>query len=75
MLKDLLKKARLEKGLTQRELAKKLNKNFQVYQRWETGHYKPNLENLKLLSEVLDIELIELLNEYSKLRGGWKEWS
>jgi transcriptional regulator with XRE-family HTH domain len=64
MLKDLLKKARLEKGLTQRELAQKLNKNFQVYQRWETGLYKPNLSNLKLLSEVLDIEFNALLDAY-----------
>lgn len=66
MLKDLLKKARLEKGLTQRELAKLLNKNFQVYQRWETGLYKPNLENLKLLSEVLDIDFNALLDAYLK---------
>lgn len=65
MIKDVLKKARLEKGLTQRELAKKLNKNFQVYQRWETGLYKPNLANLKLLSEVLEIEFEKLVNEYS----------
>jgi transcriptional regulator with XRE-family HTH domain len=64
MIKDLLKKARIEKGLTQRELAKLLKKNFQVYQRWETGLYKPNLNNLKLLSEVLEIDFNELLNAY-----------
>jgi len=65
-LPELLKARRNEMGLTQRELAEKLGKNFQTYQRWESGLYKPSIENLHLLSAKMDIELSVLIDTYSK---------
>jgi transcriptional regulator with XRE-family HTH domain len=65
-LPELLKARRNEMGLTQRELAEKLGKNFQTYQRWESGQFKPSLANVHLISEKMDIELNVLIETYSK---------
>ena len=38
MLKDNIKKARMEAGLTQKQVAEKLNILQPQYARWETAH-------------------------------------
>ncbi len=66
--KDLATKLRYfrkAKKLTQKDVADHLNITPQAYQRYEsqTNTNEPNLENLKKLSVLFDINLGELINE------------
>lgn len=58
---ELLKKKRQELGLTQREMGEYLGKNYQTYQRWERGHFKPSVPSMIELSKKLEIDLQELI--------------
>ena len=53
---------RKEKGLTQEQLAEKLNVSNKSISRWENGNTMPDLSLIPLLSEVLDITINELIN-------------
>ena len=59
---DCLKIWREKAGLTQRELAKALDVQFQTVWRWEHGEREPSLDILKKLCEILGITESELLN-------------
>ena len=52
MLKDNIKKARLQAGLTQKETAEKLGIAQQQYARWETGKFAPKDETLEKLANI-----------------------
>lgn len=56
-----LKKARLDKGLTQNDVAAKLGISRQAVSRWENGVTYPDIDNLTLLSEVYGVSTDELL--------------
>ena len=53
--KDILRQLRVQKGLSQDELAEKLYVTRQAVSRWETGETTPNVETLKLLSRFFDV--------------------
>ena len=55
--KDMLLKLRLERGLTQEELAERLFVTRQAVSRWETGETVPGVETLKLLSRLFDVSI------------------
>ena len=55
MIGKRIKAARLAKGLTQVQLADKLNVTQKYLSRWETGERVPALESIKILCEVLEI--------------------
>ena len=57
-----LKNARLEAGLTQKQVALRLGVVESCYANWEQGRTEPNLEMLRQLGEILDISLDELIN-------------
>ena len=57
-----LKNARLETGLTQKQVALHLGVVESCYANWEQGRTEPNLEMLRQLSEILNITLDELIN-------------
>ncbi len=50
------------KGLTQKELADKLNISEKTISKWETGHGLPEVSNMQPLCKELDITVTELLN-------------
>lgn len=54
MLKDNLKRARLKAGLTQKEVAQKMNISQPQYAMWEHGKRLPNEENLKHLADTFN---------------------
>lgn len=56
-----LKALRTEKGMTQEQLGEKLGVTNKTVSRWETGAYLPPVECLKLLSELYQITINELL--------------
>ena len=77
MLKDNIKKARLDAGLTQIEVAEKLGVAQAQYARWENGGRNPKDETVEKLAESLDTsfetlkgrddgleEIVSLLRKY-----------
>ena len=63
MLKDNLKTLRKNKGLSQEELAIKLNVVRQTISKWEQGLSVPDAEMLISISEVLETPVSTLLGE------------
>ena len=63
MLKDNLKLARKAKGLSQEELAIKLNVVRQTISKWEQGLSVPDAEMLISISEVFDTSVSTFLGE------------
>lgn len=51
---------RLEKGLTQQQLADRLGTTDVTVSRWETGKRRPNLDAQEAISEALGIDAIDL---------------
>jgi putative transcriptional regulator len=68
MLKDNLKILRKNKGLSQEELAIKLNVVRQTISKWETGLSVPDAEMLISISEVFDTPVSTILGENIKLK-------
>ena len=66
MLKDNIKTIRKAKGLSQEELAIKLNVVRQTISKWEQGLSVPDSELLVSLSEALDTSVSTLLGENIK---------
>ena len=56
-----LKQLRIQRNLKQEELAEKLHVTRQTVSGWETGRRQPDLDMLKKLAEVLDIDIQELI--------------
>lgn len=61
-LGEKLTQARKAAGLTQADVAAKLNVSRQAVSRWESGQSKPSTENLLALGKLYGISLDQLLN-------------
>ncbi len=57
-------------GLTQQQLADRLNVSFQAISKWENGTTYPNIELLKDLAAVLDVSADEILAGSEKVTEG-----
>ena len=62
-LADKLKEARKTAGLTQIELAEKLCVSRQAITKWETGKGIPDVDNLRMISRVLNVSIDFLLDD------------
>lgn len=62
---ERIKKARLEKNLTQEKLAEELNVSIAYLSRIETGTTKINLKRLNEICNILDISEAEILSGVS----------
>ena len=58
----LIKELRTEKGMTQKELAEKIQVSNAAVSKWENGHGFPDISLLEPLSETLNISIAELIN-------------
>jgi transcriptional regulator with XRE-family HTH domain len=56
-LAEKVTSARLQAGLTQRDLAKAMQTSQPVVARWETGRATPNITTLDRLAEVTGLRL------------------
>lgn len=54
---------RKQKGLTQMDLAERLNISRQAVSRWESGAAVPSTDNLKVLSNLYGVSIDYLLND------------
>ena len=59
---SFLRELRTEKGLTQEQLAEKLNVSGRTVSRWENGNNMPDLSIIVELADFYDIDIRELLN-------------
>lgn len=65
-----IKKLRLEKGLSQKEVANFLNISSQAYGHYENGKREPDLDTLIKLAHLFDVTLDFLVNiHYSQVLG------
>ena len=58
----LIRRLRLEQGMTQAALAERLNLNAKTVSKWETGRGCPDVSLLGELSKLLDVEAAALLS-------------
>ena len=65
--KDIIYKLRTEKGLSQEELSEKVFVTRQAVSRWENGETVPNIDTLKLLSQLFDVSINTLLGSPREL--------
>ncbi len=56
-----MRRIRLERGLTQWQVAKALDVSRGMVSYWEHGHYAPSQEQLRKLAEVYGVEVGALL--------------
>ena len=61
-LGEKIRKYRKELGITQTELAQKLNISFQAVSNWERGAAPPDLDNILRLSQLFGVTIDNLLN-------------
>jgi len=52
---ELIKKRRGEIGITQEQLAEKLEVSYQQIQRYENGSNRLNVENIQVIAELLSV--------------------
>lgn len=67
LLSTNIKMYRKSKNYTQEELAQKLNISRQSISKWETGQSLPSIQNLILLSEILEMPLDLITGKDSEL--------
>ena len=80
IIADNLISLRKERGLTQNELAKKLDYSDNTISRWECAEISPNIETLQKISEIYEIPLASLfernvtqvINKQSKSERAYK---
>ncbi|MGE4320989.1 MAG: helix-turn-helix transcriptional regulator [Acholeplasmataceae bacterium] len=68
MIKFNIKDLRTKKGISQVELAKRINVHRVQVSRWENGTYSPSIEKLCEIANALKITLDELV-EYKEIQG------
>ena len=57
-----LRQLRQNKNWSQQDIAHRLNISQPAYNKWETDMAKPNMNNLAKLSEILEVDVYELLD-------------
>lgn len=63
MLKDTIKKLRIEQGLSQDELAERVHVVRQTVSKWERGTSVPDADSLMALARALGVSAADLLGE------------
>lgn len=66
-LNNKIKNIRQKTGLTQEAFSEKILVSRQAVTKWESGKGIPDIENLKMISNIFNISLDELLNEKDEI--------
>lgn len=59
---QFISRVRMEKGMTQKELAQKVGVTDKAVSKWETGRGMPDISSLDALCNALDVSVNELLS-------------
>lgn len=68
-LSERLKSLIIEKGILQKDLAKKLKLSPQTLNLYINGKREPSIDTLKALAESLNVSVNYLINDYNNLSG------
>lgn len=63
---NIIRKARLEQKMTQKQLADKMDISDKAISKWECGSGNPDISLILKLSNILGIDVQELLMVYEK---------
>lgn len=58
---SLLARLRIERGLTQKQLAQMIGSHQQIVARWENGERNPGTKSLKKLAAALECSIDDLM--------------
>ena len=61
-----IKQLRQKNNLTQDQVAEKIGVSYQAVSKWENGRGIPDIEMLKKISEVFDVDIDEIINGEKK---------
>lgn len=64
---EKLKEARKEAGLSQEQFAEKMNVSRSAIAKWETDKGMPDVNNLKVMAQLLDVSVDYLLDDDKKI--------
>ena len=67
MTLNCIKEVLDEKGISQTWLAKKLDKSFNTVNAYVCNRTQPNLETLLQISEILNVEMKDLIREPNQI--------
>ena len=56
---EKIKRKREQLGLSQKELAERLNEKESVLQKIESGHFEPTIDTAKKIEKLLNVKIIE----------------
>lgn len=70
---NLIREIRMERGITQRELAEWIHVSNAAVSKWENGHGFPDISSLESLAEVLEISITELIRGERIVECGEKD--
>ena len=56
-----LRAARKAAGLTQQQLGERIDRDVKSISRWENGHRPPDLNDLLVIADALDVPLADLV--------------
>ena len=73
MLQENIKTFRKERGLTQEELAIRVNVVRQTVSKWEKGQSVPDADLLQRIAEVLEVSVNQLLGEEKEMEQNRNE--
>ena len=71
---ERIRAARKKAGMTQGELAKRLNISFQSVAQWENDLRNPKLETLQKIASVLGVPLSQLLTQNEQMGTAYLEY-
>lgn len=64
---ERIRKIRIEKGMTQKEIAEKCGINDANIRKYESGRQNPKIDTIEKIAKALDVEVSELLFEKSEI--------
>lgn len=68
-----LKFLRIQKGLTQYELAKKMGKDYSTIGKWELGQRNPIMSDVIKLSDIFNVSVQDLVEKKLKVEADKKD--
>ena len=71
---ELIKKARVHAGLTQKELSDRIGVSYQMIQAWENNRRNPKIESLQRIAEALNVDVSEFLTDNTSAVQKFKEF-
>lgn len=70
---ELIKKARVNAGLTQKELSDRIGVSYQMIQAWENNRRNPKIESLQKIADALNVDVSEFLTDNTAADQKFKE--